>query len=150
MHRVRAFIARRRFAIALLLVMGGGIFLYTYRLNHNPPGIFIDESSIAYNAYCIAKTGRDEHGIAWPLYFRAFGEYKNPVYIYVLAAIYRLTGPSTIGARLLSAVAVFSTALLLGLLCFNISRRRGLPLIVICFALLTPWLFELSRVILEV
>src|ERR1043166_1964437 len=58
------------------------------------PGFFVDESSIAYNAWSIAQTGRGEHGITMPLYFPAFGEYKNPVYIYLLALVFKITGPS--------------------------------------------------------
>jgi hypothetical protein len=59
----------------------------------NPPGFHIDESSIAYNAHTVSLPGRDECGEAWPLYFRAFGDYKNPTYVYMLAAVFRVTGP---------------------------------------------------------
>src|SRR4030095_10266595 len=51
---------------------------HTYGIASLPRGFYVDESSIAYNAHLIASTGRDEHGAAWPLYFKAFGEYKNP------------------------------------------------------------------------
>ena len=146
----QTFIVRRRWAIVLLLTMIAGLFLYTRHLTTNPRGFFIDESSIAYNANTIAQSGRDEHGIAWPLYFRAFGEYKNPVYVYLLAGIYRVTGPTIFGARLLSALAGLVTAALLGWLAWRITRRRYVAWFVIFSALLTPWLFELSRVVIEV
>src|SRR4029079_5351036 len=116
----------------------------------NPPGFFLDESSIAYNAYKIATTGRDEHGESWPLFFRAFGEYKNPVYIYLLAAVYRLSGPGVLNTRAVSALAGLATALLLGLLAFTITTDRYAALLFGTSALLTPWLFELSRLALEV
>src|ERR1700704_2361410 len=57
-----------------------------------PMGLYVDESSIGYNAWSIANNGHDEHGVAWPLFFRAFGEFKNPVYIYFLALAYKLFG----------------------------------------------------------
>ena len=136
--------------MAFLFLLAGGIFLYGRHVTTSPRGFFIDESSIAYNAYLISQTGRDEHGQAWPLYFRAFGEYKNPVYIYLLAAIFRLTGPSILAARLLSVTAGLMTAIVLGVLSFRITRRRSVALFVMFSALLTPWLFELSRVVLEV
>ncbi len=63
--------------------------LYAADVPDNPPGFYIDESSIAYNALSVARSGRDEHGEAWPLYFRAFGDYKNPTYVYLLAAVFR-------------------------------------------------------------
>ena len=89
----------------LVALTTGAALLYVAGVPHNPPGFYIDESSIAYNAHTIAQSGVDEHGVAWPLYFRAFGDYKNPSYIYLLAGLFWITGPSILVARLLSAVA---------------------------------------------
>jgi 4-amino-4-deoxy-L-arabinose transferase-like glycosyltransferase len=120
------------------------------RITKNPPGFYIDESSIAYNAHLIAQTGCDENGIRWPLYFRAFGDYKNPVYIYALASVFRVTGPNILAARLLSAIFVALAAFILGLLALRLTRSRIVALLTVIFALLTPWLFEVGRVTMEV
>src|SRR5204863_8681980 len=112
---VEAFFRRHSHVIALLVIIAGGGFIYTRALTTNPAGFYIDESSIAYNAHLITQTGHDEHGEAWPLYFRAFGDYKNPVYIYLLAGVFKVTGPSMLVARLLSASLGFAAALLIGL-----------------------------------
>ena len=142
---------RRDFlTVAFLVILAGGGLLYTRALTTNPAGFYIDESSIAYNAQLIAQTGRDEHGAAWPLYFRAFGDYKNPVYVYLLAGIFRVTGPSIKVARLLSAALGLGAALLIGLLTWRITTRRPAALVLVLTAMLTPWLFELSRVVVEV
>jgi len=133
-----------------LCVLVLGALTYAARAPSNPPGFYIDESSVAYNAHLIAETGRDEHGEAWPLFFRCFGDYKNPVYVYLLAGVFAVTGPSVAAARLLSAALGFLTALLLGLLAARASGRRGAGLCVTACALVTPWLFELSRVAVEV
>src|ERR1700730_8713918 len=122
----RDFLRRHRATFALSLLLAGGVILYTQGAATNPPGFFIDESSVAYNAHLIAQTGHDEHGKAWPLYFRAFTDYKNPTHIYLLAA------------------------LVLGLLGMRLSGRRDVGLMVTLTTLLTPWLFELSRVVMEV
>ncbi|MCM3904630.1 MAG: hypothetical protein ND866_23280 [Pyrinomonadaceae bacterium] len=124
--------------------------LYFVRVVHNPPGYYIDESSISYNAYSISQTGRDEFGTSWPLYFRAFGDYKNPVYIYLLSAIYHFTGPSILAARLFSATLGALAALTLGFLGWRMTKKRGVALVVTMLALLTPSLFEIGRVVLEV
>src|ERR671932_893879 len=90
----------------LLLLVGAcalAFALYAADVPRNPPGFYIDESSIAYNALTVAESGRDEYGEAWPLYFRAFGDYKNPTYVYLLAAVFRVTGPGVAPARSLSA-----------------------------------------------
>src|SRR2546422_8012649 len=142
----RDFLRRYRVSIALVLLIVVGALLYTHGAATNPPGFFIDESSIAYNAQLIAQTGRDEFDKPWPLYFRAFTDYKNPVHIYLLAALFKLTGPSILTARLLGAIAGVVTALLLGLVAARVSRRRDVGLLVAASAFLTPWLFELSRV----
>lgn len=141
---------RYRFPLLLAIVLVCGATLYTFRVTRNPAGFFIDESSVAYNAYTISQSGQDEFGNSWPLFFRAFGDYKNPVFVYLLAALFKITGPSILTARLVGAVAGVSTALLLGLLAARVSGRRDTALLVVASALLTPWLFELSRVAFEV
>ena len=119
-------------------------------LRTNPPGFFLDESSIAYNAATISQSGRDEDGALWPVYFRAFGEYKNPLYIYLLAAVFKVTGPSILGARILSATLGLLASVFVGLLAFLISRRISIGILMGTIALFTPWLFEISRLVFEV
>lgn len=144
---------RRPVALAVAVVALVAV-LYFAGVPQNPPGFFVDESSIAYNAYKLSRDGADEHGEHWPLYFRAFGEYKSPVYIYLLAGLYRVTGPSIAVARALSATAGLLAALALGLLAALITRRRTDGLACGAFlcltAALTPWLFEISRLVFEV
>src|SRR5215204_4276323 len=124
--------------------------LYAAGVPENPPGFYIDESSIAYNAHTISESGRDEHGEAWPLYFRAFGDYKNPTYVYLLAAVFKVSGPSVAAARYLSATLGVLAAFALGLLGARVTGSRAAGLLTFLTALLTPWLFELSRVVVEV
>lgn len=140
--------SHRRTLIFIGLILASAF--YTAGVPHNPPGFYIDESSISYNAYTISQTARDEHGVTLPLFFRAFGDYKNPVYIYLLAGLFRLTGPSILVARLLSAASGLAAAFLLGLLATRVTQRRAVGLFVTGSTLLTPWLFETSRVVMEV
>lgn len=124
--------------------------LYAWEVPANPPGFYIDESSIAYNAHAVSRTGADEYGESFPLYFRAFGDYKNPVYVYALAAVFGVTGPSVLTARLLSACLGALAALLLGLLAARLTERGAVGAVVALSALLTPWLYESSRLVFEV
>jgi 4-amino-4-deoxy-L-arabinose transferase-like glycosyltransferase len=139
-----------RTELLLLTVALLASVVYFAGVSRNSPGFFVDEASIAYNAYTISQSGVDEYGQLFPLYFRAFGEYKNPVAIYLLAAIFRFTGPSVFAARMLSAVAGLIAALLLGLLAARITRLRWAGLLVFVVALVTPWMFEISRLVFEV
>jgi 4-amino-4-deoxy-L-arabinose transferase-like glycosyltransferase len=77
--------------ILLLLVI---VFAHLYQINAIPRGLYLDESSIGVNAAGIANSGKDEFGVSFPLYFKAFGEYKNPVYIYTTAIFFKLFGVS--------------------------------------------------------
>ena len=60
------------------------LFLVTrlYKISEIPLSVYWDEASIGYNAYSVLQTGRDEWGEFMPLHFRAFGEFKLPVYVY--------------------------------------------------------------------
>ena len=140
------------FVLLPLILLSASLVVvaYFYDVPKNPVGFFVDEASIAYNAHTIAQTGRDEYGHRFPLYFRAFGEYKSPVYIYILSAVFWLTGPSILVARLLSATAGLVAAMLFGILACRLARRRSVGLMVFLIAALTPWLFEVSRLVFEV
>jgi hypothetical protein len=142
--------SQRKIALVLACVLLIACLSSYYQARNNPPGFYLDESSIAYNAYTISQHGQDEHGEAWPLYFRAFGEYKNPVYIYLLALLFRIFGPGILVARLLSVSLGIAAVLTLSLLAFQISKRFIIATIVGLSAALTPWLFENSRLVFEV
>jgi Dolichyl-phosphate-mannose-protein mannosyltransferase len=116
----------------------------------NPPGYHRDEAALSFNAYSISTTLRDEDGSRLPLFFRSLGDYKSPLYPYVLAAVFRVTGPHKEVARGLSAVLVLAAILLLGLLARRLTGSNVVAVVVVVLAGLTPWLFEMGRVALEV
>jgi hypothetical protein len=134
----------------LSLLLGLAALLYFVRVPAHPAGFAIDESSICYNAYTISQTGHDEYDQAWPLFFRAFGEYKNPTIIYLLAALFRITGPSIALARTLTAVMGLAAGLLLGALAWQMTRRSMVTVVIAISCLLTPWFFESCRLVFEV
>ena len=135
------------FAIALLYG------LYVVGIGNNPPGFYVDESGLSYNAYLVSTTGAGEFGPRFPLYFQlyagGFTQYSNPTQIYLLALVFKVFGPGILIARLFAAASVFTACLLLGALAARISGRRTIGVIVAFSALLTPWLFEVGRLVLE-
>ena len=116
----------------------------------NPPGYHRDEAALSFNAYSISTSLRDEDGAFLPLFFRSVGDYKSPLYPYLLAVVFRVTGPHAEVARGLSAVFVLLAVLLLGLLAIRVSGSKVIGVVVLVLAGFTPWLFELGRVALEV
>jgi 4-amino-4-deoxy-L-arabinose transferase-like glycosyltransferase len=138
---------------ALLLGLGAVLAIVAFQLwitPSNPPGYHRDEAALSFNAYSISTSLRDEDGSLLPLFFRSFGDYKSPLYPYVLAAVFRITGPHAEVARGLSAVLVLAAVLLLGLLAKRITESNLVAVVVSVLAGLTPWLFEIGRVALEV
>jgi 4-amino-4-deoxy-L-arabinose transferase-like glycosyltransferase len=135
---------------AFLVVSLALTLLYFAGQRRNPPGFYVDESSIAYNAFTIAERGADEYGCRFPLYFRAFGEYKNPLYIYLLAGVFKVAGPGILTARRLSALLGWLAALVMARLAWSRTRRRWIALATFATTLFTPMLFEISRLAFEV
>jgi hypothetical protein len=115
----------------------------------NPPGYHRDEASLSLNAYTLSTGLRDEDGALLPLFFRATEDYKSPVYPYLLAVVFRVTGPDAQVARGLSAVLVLAAILLLGLLAWRLTRSGVVSVVTVVVAGLTPWLFELGRMAIE-
>ena len=138
------------FSVLLIAIV---FFLYAYGLSDNPPGFYQDESAFAYNAYLIASTGASEFGVRWPLFFQNFTGpytvYANPVCIYLLAALNVLFPPGIWLARLLSATAGFEAALLMGFLALRISSSRTICVVTGLTTVITPWLFEVSRLFFD-
>ncbi len=90
--------------ILLFLIIILGCFLRFYKLGSIPPGPEWDEASVGYNAYSIAQTGRDEWGNKLPLIFPAFGDYKNPLYIYLTAGVVKLFGLNITTTRFINTL----------------------------------------------
>jgi 4-amino-4-deoxy-L-arabinose transferase-like glycosyltransferase len=140
-----------------LVAIGLGFALlflvYIDGLSTNPPGFYVDESAIAYNAYCIAHTGANEFGTRFPLFFPVYTggwtQYANPTQIYLLAIPFTVFRPSILTARIYSAGWVFLACLLLGLLAKRVSGRESVGIIVAVIAIFTPWLFDVSRLVME-
>src|SRR3990167_8853234 len=71
-----------------------------YQITSNPPSVYWDEASIAYNAYSVNFDGKDEWGEFLPVHFRAFGEFKLPVYVYSVAVFVRIFGMNEFSVRI--------------------------------------------------
>jgi hypothetical protein len=140
----------RRLAVIVAVLTGTALAVQLAGLTDRPPGYYIDESSFSYNAWTIAHAGVDEHGRPWPLFFEAFGDWKTAPYIYLLAGVFNLAGPSILVARLVSAIAGMAAVGLFAWLGYRVTGRAAVALLTGLTALLTPWLFEPTRLAQEV
>lgn len=140
----------RFFKIALIGLLLFLSFIHLWQLDTIPKGLYVDESSIGLNAALIAQTGYDEHGKFMPIFFEAFGEYKNPLYIYLTSLIFKLADVSVFNLRLTSFI--FFALFLIGLylLVQKIFRNEVVTFYSLLAGGFLPWFFTLSRISFEV
>lgn len=133
-------------AIFAILILGA--YLRIKDLTVNPPGFYTDEASIGYNAYKILTTGRDEHGKRFPVFFKAFGEYKNPLAIYPVVPSIAILGPTEFSVRIVQAV--WGTLVILMVFFLGKELFGNLGGILSAFVLaISPWHIHLSRFNIE-
>src|SRR4030042_2080695 len=94
----------QRWAIPLLcFIIAMGFLVRIYHVDTNPAGFFCDEASIGYNAYTLLTTGRDEHGVSFPLFFQSFGDYRPPIPYYTAIPFVFVFGLHEFAVRIAAA-----------------------------------------------
>jgi len=133
-----------RATIAAAVLVGAALWFFV--LGPPPaPGFIRDEASVAYNAYTLSQNLHDQNGGVLPLYLKSFGDYKSPLFPYLLAVVFRITGPSKHVALETASVFVFIAIALLGVLAWRRTRSLFAVCAVVVLGALTPWLYELAR-----
>jgi len=141
-------IQKKHYFIFLCLIVILATALRLYNLSENPKGFFADEASIGYNAYSVLKTGRDEHGVFLPFFFKAFEDYKNPILIYSTTPSIALLGLSEFSVRLVPAIYGILSVILLFLLTKKLWGTKT-AMLASLFLAISLWHVHLSRVSLE-
>ena len=135
--------------LVLLVIVLLSFTLRFYKVTEDPPALNWDETSIAYNAYSILKTGKDEWGQFFPVHFKSYGEYKLPVQIYLSIPGIYFFGLNELGVRITPVLYGSLTVLVmffLGRVLFE-SEIAGL---VAAFLLgISPWHIHLTRASFE-
>lgn len=149
-------IAPTKQRIILLVVVFLAFILRFYKLTDVPPGLGRDEASVAYNAYSIIETARDEHGRFMPLYFEAIGDQKLPVIVYLSTLSIKVFGLTELGARfpfaLLGSLTVFFLYLLIKQMA-TIEKSVNFKWILLLAPFLlavNPWHLAHSRAVYEI
>lgn len=131
----------------LLLIGIIALFLLTrlYKITEIPASLYWDEASIGFNAYSVILTGKDEWGDFLPLHFRAFGEFKLPIYIYTVALFEKLFGLNEFAVRFPATLFSLGSVILTYLLTFKILNKKSVALFAAFFMTVSPWFFIFSR-----
>jgi len=138
----------KKYNFILFLIVLLGSILRIYKLGSIPNGFFCDEASIGYNSYSLLSKGVDEWGKAWPIFFKAFGEFKGPIMIYSTIPFVYLFGLNQFSVRLVSVIYGIVTIIAIYFLAKQLFNRQ-IGILSAFFLAISPWHIHFSRVSLE-
>jgi 4-amino-4-deoxy-L-arabinose transferase-like glycosyltransferase len=135
--------------ILFWLIIVLATFLRLWNLNNYPAGLNADEAAIGYNAYSLIQTGKDEHGVSWPIHFKSFGDFKPGFYFYLVLPFVKLLGLNIWAVRFPNAILGI---LLVVLIMFFVKEIFGEKSVTNRFSLwsgfflaISPWHLHYSR-----
>jgi len=123
--------------------------LRLWQLGNVPPSPDWDEAALAYNAYSIIETGKDEYGKFLPVVLRSFDDYKPALYTYLAVPSILAFDVNTFSVRLPSAIFGVLTVLATYFLVFELFKRKDLALLSSFLLAISPWHIQFSRVAFE-
>src|ERR1035437_7878697 len=130
-----------------------GTLLRFHDLGNIPNSLDWDEVSWGYNAYSILHTGKDEYGAVLPLSFKAFGDYKQPVYVYADVIPVGLFGLNAFSVRFPNALFGSLSIIFVFLLVYELFKKRSyaqkVAFLSMLFFAISPWHIQFSRVAFE-
>ena len=131
--------------LVLILIIITAVFLRFYKLGTNPPGLYWDEAVYGYDTYSILKTAHDHHGKFLPLFFESFGDWKLPVYHYLLVPSIAIFGLNEFAVRFPSAFFGTLTIPIFFMLVNKLSKNTNLALLSAFFLAISSWHIQFSR-----
>ncbi|MBI4058830.1 glycosyltransferase family 39 protein [Candidatus Microgenomates bacterium] len=146
MQRIIDFFIKNKFLVLIIILAA---LLRFYNVTQLPPALNWDEISHGVNAYSILKTGQDEWGVTLPTIFRAYGDYKLPVYIYSLVPFIAIFGLNEFSVRVVSVLAGLGTIIFTYLLVQTLLKKQEISILSAFFVAIEPWDLFLSRVAVE-
>ncbi|MBI4028864.1 MAG: glycosyltransferase family 39 protein [Candidatus Blackburnbacteria bacterium] len=148
------FLKKHRWIILIFLL---GLILRTWKLAELPSGFHVDEVKVGWNAYSILKTGADDWGHKFPLYYNSFGDFRPTGYFYLTIPSILIFGLNEFAVRLPGALFGSLTIIIAFLLVRELSGsnrliarlrqqpRAHLSLFTAIMLALSPWHISLSR-----
>jgi 4-amino-4-deoxy-L-arabinose transferase-like glycosyltransferase len=135
----------RRWTTILLLIVVLAAALRLVDLGYAPPGLNQDEAANAWNAWCLLKTGKDQTGTRWPIFYsRCLGENRTTLFFYVMLPFQAIGGLNVWTTRAPSAVGGIFTVLLT----YFVGARlfgRTTGLVAAAMLAVNPWHVQQSR-----
>lgn len=133
------------FQLLFTAVVLFSLFIRVHQLVQYPEGFDQTEASFGYNAYSVAKTGRDEDGNLFPLQLRTVGDYKLAGYMYWQVPFVLALGLNEFAVRSSTAFAGILSLILLYLITFKLTQHKKVALLTFFITSISPWHLILSR-----
>ena len=133
----------------LILIFVLALFLRSFRIAQAPERLTHDEMSIAYNAFSIGQTLKDEWGRFLPLDFEAFGDHKLPGYIYASVPFVKIFGLNNWSVKIPSILAGSLLVLVIYFLALELKFTKKTALLAALLTAINPWPLQLSRMAFE-
>lgn len=138
---------KTKFILIFILVIA--FSLRFWQLGNVPISPDWDEASLAYNAYSIITTGKDEYGNFFPTTLKSFGDYKPALYAYISAPSVLIFGISTFAIRFPSMVIGVISILLTFLFVKELFKNEKIALLSAFVLAVSPWHVQFSRTAFE-
>jgi 4-amino-4-deoxy-L-arabinose transferase-like glycosyltransferase len=134
----------------LILIFAG--FLYFFKLNSIPSGIYTDEAVVAYDSYSLINTGSDHYGQKLPISFKFFGSYTPGLFVYLNTIPIKIFGLNNFSIRFISVISMLFQIIFLYLITklFIKNKSSVINLISVFFIAITPWVVFNARLGYEV
>ncbi|MFC1627013.1 ArnT family glycosyltransferase [Patescibacteria group bacterium] len=142
---------KKNLNIILVILFLLSIFARFYQFGSNPISLYWDEVAIGLDARSLLHTGKDINGQSWfqPL-FISYGDYKAPVYIWLVTLLGKFLSVNQLSIRLPSLLASLATAFLIYKLIQLVSpKKSSLPALASLSFLIMPWSIHFARIGME-
>ncbi len=123
------------------------VILRFWLLGNVPTGVTHDEMGYIYNAYSIAKTGRNVFGEFLPVFtwMTKSGFPFMPVPVYSMVPLFWFLPLTAFTGRLLPAILGVADVVLLYFIVLNLFRHPALALVSALFLAISPWQIHFAR-----
>ncbi len=142
----------------LVIIFALALFIRLFQLNTFPLGFHVDEAKVAWESLSILKTGRDDHGNLFNLYYNSFGDYRPTGIFYTTIPSLILFGRTNFAVRFPSALIGALTVFPIYFFTLQVLRKNKKPdekdnhvaLIASFILAIIPWHIATSRATSEV
>ena len=139
-----------RFAKPLVVIFALALVLRIYQLGIFPFGFHADEVRVGWNAYSILKTGEDDRGNRFALYYNTFGDYRPTGIFYLTIPSVLVFGTSEFAIRFPAALLGALTIFPLYFFVRELTKNQKLGIIAAGLLAVSPWHISTSRSTSEV